>query len=372
MEDIKLWLWYTMAMGGSKVTARKTYIEVGSVKKIYEYTKSDYKELGLKDTLIDRLSDKSMEGPERALWFAEKYGVKIIPFDSEEYPFLLKNIYDPPLVLYVRGMHFNPAGELYIAMIGTSKISEYGQKMAYHLARELASAGVTVVGGMSAGIETVAHKACMESGGYTTAVLTTGVNVIPKGVNSELMRKIMNSGALVSEYGFDEPCYPSAFAARNRILSGLCMGAVVVEAGESSRSLMTANYALEQGRDLFAVPGNVNSASSGGVNSLLKDSAKIVTNVEDILEDYGKLYPNLIKPVGFVANEIEFAFPTGAYEEVNIEKAILTHLSERPMRIDELAVRTGLLVSQINGAITMMELTGSIEQDKFSNYRLRD
>lgn len=372
MEDIKLWLWYTMAMGGSKVTARKTYIEVGSVEKIYEYTKSDYKELGLKDTLIERLSDKSMEGPERTLWFADKYGVKIIPYDSDDYPFLLKNIYDPPLVLYVRGMHFKPESELYIAMIGTSKISEYGQKMAYSLARELAAAGVTVVGGMSGGIETVAHKACMEAGGYTTAVLTTGVNVIPKGVNSELMRKIMNNGAVMSEYGFDEPCYPSAFAARNRILSGLCVGAVVVEAGENSRSLMTANYALEQGRDLFAVPGNVNSASSGGVNSLIKDSAKIVTSVADILEDYGKIYPQLIKPVGFPESEIEFDFPAGGYEEVNIEKTIANCLSERPARIDELVVKTGLSAGQLNGAVTMMELTGKIEQDKFGNYRLKD
>ena len=135
---------------------------------------------------------------------------------------------------------------------------------------------------------------------------------------------------------------------------------------------MTANYALEQGRDLFAVPGNVNSKSSGGVNGLLKDSAKIVTSVTDILEDYGKIYPQLIKPVGFTTNEIEFDFPTGGYEEINIEKTIKTCLAERPARIDELAVKTGLSAGQLNGVITMMELTGKVEQDKFGDYRLTD
>ncbi len=369
MEDIKLWLWYTMAMGSSKVTARKTYVEVGSVKTLYEYTRSDYKKLGLKDTVIDRLSDKSMDGAERALWFAEKYGVKIIPIDSDDYPSLLKNIYDPPLVLYVRGVHFNPAEELYIAMIGTRNISEYGRDMAYNLAKDLAAAGITVVGGMSSGIETVAHRGCIEAGGYTNAVLTTGVNVIPGGVNAELMRKIMNSGAIISEYGFDEPCYPSAFPARNRILSGLCVGTVVVEAGEKSRSLMTANFALDQGRDLFAVPGNATSSSSGGVNGLLKEAAKMVTSVTDILEEYMRNYSHLIKAPGFSQRDIEFNFPTSEREEFNMEKTVMTLLEECSMRFDAIIAQTKLTAGQLNGVLTMLELQGKIEQDQFGNYK---
>ncbi|MFA7636626.1 MAG: DNA-processing protein DprA [Monoglobales bacterium] len=371
MEDITLWLWYTMAMGGSKVTARKMYVETGSVKKLYEYTRSDYKKFGLKDNLIDKLSDKSLDGADRTLWFAEKYGVKILPFDIDEYPALLKNIYDPPLVLYVRGTHFDPANELYIAIIGTSKISEYGRSMATALAKDLAAAGVTVVGGMSAGVETVAHKSAIEAGGYTTAVLTTGVNMVNPKSNAELMRRILNSGAVVSEYGFDEPCYPSAFAARNRIISGLCVGTVVVEAAAGSRSLMTANFALDQGRDVFAVPGNVDKASSGGVNELLKDSAKMVTNVMDILEDYNTVYPDLIKTGGFSSNELEFDFPSSDSHETNMEKTILTILGEKPMRYDALIASTSLTSSQLNGTLTMLEIMDKITQDKFGNYKIK-
>ena len=370
MEDIKLWIWYVLAMGNHKALARKLYHKVGSVKKIYEYTRSDYIEAGLdNEKKIAELNNKSLDEVQRTIWFAEKYGVEFIPIDSENYPPLLKNIYDPPLLLYKRGMHFSPANELYIALIGTSNISDYGRDMAYALSKDLVDAGITIVGGMSPGIETVAHKSCVDAGGFTVAALTTGVNSSP-GKNSELMRKIMNSGAVISEYGFDEPSYPSRYAERNRIISGLCVGTVVVEAGEKSRSLMTANYALDQGRDVFAVPGNVGKASSGGVNELIKETAKIVTNVTDILEEYTAIYPHLIRTQGFSSHDVEFEIPKACQESDNVQSAIIACLKEGPKRLDAIIAQTKIPIGKLNGVITLLEISGQVLQDKFGNYKL--
>ncbi|MBR5586956.1 MAG: DNA-processing protein DprA [Clostridia bacterium] len=371
MEDLRLWLWYVLAMGNHKALARKLYTEVGSVKKIYEYTKSDYAELGVKDERkMESLCDKSFDKADNAMWFADKYGVEFIPIDSEAYPHYLKNIYDPPLVIYKRGVHFAPENELYIAMVGTRKPSNYGKEVAFSLARDLASAGVTVVSGMATGIDSECHKGCLDAGGFTTAVLGTGVNTAYPKSNVELMRRIMNSGAVVSEYGFDEPSFPGNFAARNRIISGLCAGTIIVEAGEGSGALITANLALDQSRDLFAVPGNVNAAVSAGANSLLKSSAKMVTDVADILEEYQAVYPHLIKTGTFAKNSVEFEIPKEGPASTNIENAVIACLKEGPKRLDAIVVKTRVPVANLNGTLTLMELQGKVVQDKFGNYSI--
>ena len=369
MEDIRLWLWFVLAMGNHKALARKIYVEAGSVRKIYEYTKSDYDKLGVKDERkIESLCDKSFEKADRAVWFAEKYGVDFIPIDSGDYPKFLKNIYDPPLLLYKRGVHFAPEKELYIAMVGTRKPSSYGKEVAFNLARDLASAGVTVVSGMAMGIDTECHRGSLDAGGFTTAVLGTGVNTAYPKSNVELMRRIMNGGAVVSEYGFDEPSFPGNFAARNRIISGLCAGTIIVEAGEGSGALITANLALDQGRDLFAVPGNVNAAVSAGANSLLKNSAKMVTDVADILEEYEALYPHLIKTGNFAGNSVEFEIPKEGAASTNVENAVMACLKEGPKRLDAIVAKTRVPVAALNGTLTLMELQGKVAQDKFGNY----
>lgn len=371
MEDIRLWLWFVLAMGNHKALARTLYREAGSVKKIYEYTKSDYVKFGVKDERkIESLCDKSFDKADRAMWFAEKYGVEFIPIDSENYPLFLKNIYDPPLVIYKRGVHFSPEKELYIAMVGTRKASEYGRQVAFSLARDLALAGVTVVSGMASGIDAECHKGCLDAGGYTTAVLGTGVNTAYPKSNVELMRRIMNGGAVISEYGFDEPSFPSNFASRNRIISGLCAGTIIVEAGEGSGALITANLALDQGRDLFAVPGNVNEAASAGVNSLLKNSAKIVTDVADILEEYEAVYPHLIKTGNFSQNMVEFEIPQNGATSSNVENAVIACLKESPKRLDAIVAKTRIPVASLNGTLTLLELQGKVTQDKFGNYSL--
>lgn len=372
MEDIKLWLWYTLAMGGHKGLARELYKEVGSIKTIFEYTKSDYIAHNIKnEKRLEALCDKSFKKAEDTLWFAEKYGVKIIPIDSPEYPENLKAIYDPPLVLYVRGSHFNPNNELYIAMVGTKDADKYGYEMSYHLAKDLASAGVTVVSSMSKGLDGYIHKATLDAGGFTTAVLPGGVNSCYVAENRELMKRILNHGAVVSEYGFREYAYGSNFVARNRIISGLCMGTVVVQAPKKSGTLLIAKYASDQGRDVFGVPGPVSNARCEGVNDLIKNGAMMATKAQDIIEEYIKIYPDRIRTDNFGTNDVEFEMPEAGKFEQSVEKVILNTLASGPKRKDEIIVETGLEASAVNGAITMLELQDKAEKDSFGNYHIK-
>lgn len=372
MEDIKLWLWFTLAMGGRKGLARNLYKETGSVETLYEFSKSDYLDRGItSDKVLAALCDKSFDKAEDTLWFAEKYGVKIIPIDSPEYPENLKEIYDPPLVLYARGAHFEPNNELYIAMVGTKDADKYGYEMAYHLAKDLASAGVTVLSSMSKGLDGYIHKATIDAGGFTTAVLPGGVNSCYVAENRELMKSILNHGAVVSEYGFREYAYGSNFAARNRIISGLCMGTVVVQAPEKSGTLLIAKYASDQSRDVFGVPGPASNKRCEGVNELIKSGAKMATKAQDIIEEYIQKYPDRIKTELFGNCDVEFEIPTGSRFDNTVEKAILNCLSKGPKRKDEIILETMIDAASVNGAITMLELTDKVEKDRFGSYHLK-
>lgn len=371
MEDLKLWLWYTMAMGGAKALARELYNKVKSVEKIYNFTRSDYRELGIKtDKKIEALCDKSLDRADKTIWYAKQYGVDFITIDDvANYPTNLKNIYDPPLLLYKRGVHFKPETELYVSIIGTKEASKEGVAAAYNIASDLAAAGVTVVGGMSPGIEMAAHRGCLDAGGKTVAVMVTGVNSASQN-NADFMRRVLNNGALLSEFSFDEPFYVGNYAQRNRIITGLCIGTVIVEAPEGSKSLFTAKMAVEQNRDLFAVPGKPGEKNSVGVNELLKEGAILVTEARDILKEYEKTYPGLINTEVFSKYDVEFNVPETSYQQTNIENAIMSSLKGTHKGIQELLNDTKIPISQLNGSITLLELQGKIEKDEFGDYRL--
>ena len=372
MEDIRLWMWFTLALGGHKALARKLYEQAGSVKKIYDCTRSDYREMEIaSEQKIEALCNKSLDKADDVIWFAEKYNVKLVPIDSDEYPDSLKNIADPPLLLYTRGTHFQPENELCIAIAGTSNPSKTGLSAAYNLGKELAAAGVTVIGGMSPGIETAAHTGCLDGGGKTIAVLAGGVNKAPQNM-AEFMRRILNSGSVISEVGFDEPTFNGKYAQRNRIIAGLSKGVVIVEAGEKSGSLVVAKYALEYNRDVFAVPGKVDEKTSVGVNDLIKSGAIPVTDAKDIIEQYQSVYPQLIKSGPFGQNDIEFDVPQVGSVETNIENTILSCLKGTPRKADELINLTKLPVGQFNGSLTMLELHGKIKRDMSGYYHIVD
>lgn len=359
VSDIRYWIWYNCALHGRPQTAYEIYKIIGSVDKIYAFGERDYRSVGItNESILKALCDKELKTAEKQLWYAENYNVDLIPIDSERYPRCLANIVNPPVLLYVRGTHFEPENELLISIVGTRRCTEYGKKMAYDLACGLAERGITVVSTMSSNIDVLAHQGCISRGGKTVAVLGTGVNKAYPKANKDLMLNIMNNGCVISEYNFDGRTFATFFRDRNRIVTGLCKGTVIVEAGEKSGAMLVAASAFEQDRDLFAVPGNVINPSAAGVNQLLKSCAKPVTCADDVIMEYEDIYPQLFIKKKYTAQNIEFDLPN---ESGELEQKILKAIDEFPKSNDELARELRLDISEINGAITMLEMLDKIK-----------
>lgn len=366
MSDVRYWIWYNCALHGRPQAAYEIFKIVGSIEKIYRFKENDFREVGITNpNILDFLCDKDLSVAEKQLWYAQNYNVLLVPIDTPDYPEDLRKIQNPPVLLYVRGEHFAPNNELFIAMVGTRKCTEYGKKMAYEIAGDLAEKGITVVSTMSSPIDVMAHQGCLNRGGKTAAVLGTGVNKsYPKG-NKELMLNIMNNGCVISEYNFDGKIFATFFKERNRILTGLCKGTLIVEAGEKSGALSVAASAFEQDKDLFGVPGNVSNPSAAGVNQLLKSCAKPVTCADDIILEYENIYPQFFKKKSYTAQTIEFDMPD---ESGELEKKILNAIDEFPKSGDELAHELQVDISEINGAVTMLEMTESIKEEPDGKY----
>lgn len=228
--------------------------------------------------------------PDRAYEDFLRSGARIAVLADSTYPALLKTIYDPPFLFFFRG-HLPEDEVTCIAMVGSRRSTPYGRHMAETLAAGLGEKGIWVVSGLARGIDTWSHKGCLKARGKTAAVLGCGIDVVYPRENKELYEEIAASGALISEFPLGTQPLPQHFPARNRIISGLCRGVVVVEAAEKSGSLITADFALEQGRDVFAVPGPATSTMSSGTHRLIKQGAKLVERAEDILEEYFETRP---------------------------------------------------------------------------------
>ncbi len=256
-----------------------------------------------------------------------KKGISLCSLAEDNYPILLRNTFNPPYVLYYRGTL--PATNKLIAIVGSRKATAYGKNAASMLAAALAAAGVGIVSGAARGIDTAAHLGALESG-YTIAVLGSGVDVAYPPENAKLLASIAENGAVISEYAPGTMAHPGHFPARNRIINGLAHGVIVVEAGEKSGALITADFALEEGRDVFAVPGSIFASSSKGANKLLKMGAKPVDCASDILEEYGwkTLQPTNTMPE--LSAEEQAVYRLLNYEEpIGIEE-ILTKLNVLP------------------------------------------
>ncbi len=371
-DEILYFIWFSMLMGGRRKAAREIYRRIGSIEKIYRSSRADLEGYGMKDEkTIELLLNKDLSRAERELWFAGNYNVSFLPINSPDYPKRLLELPDAPVLLYVRGTHFRPNDELYIAIIGTRSCSAGGLNMARRLASDLASAGVTVVGGLSDGIEAAAHESCITAGGKTTAALVTGVNKAYSSKVQGLMQRVMNNGAVISPYSFDESGFSGHFHERNHMMAGLCMGVVMVESALKSNSLMTARMAFDLNRDVFAVPGDIHNKNAEGPNELLKTMAKPVTMVKDILEEYENIYPGYIKSVGFSTNSVEFEIPESGNNLTKDELEIIAVVRGFPKAIEEIAARTEKSIAQINGILTMLELKNKIERTPQNTYFLK-
>ncbi len=277
---------------------------------------------------------------------------KVTTFISKDpaYPARLKEIYDYPPVLYVRGTLI-PEDEWCVAVVGTRKPTVYGREVAEELSTDLARNHITVVSGLARGIDSVAHHATLNAGGRTLAIFACGLDIVYPGENARLAREIMEHGALISEYHLGVKPRPDHFPRRNRIMSGLSLGVLVIEAGESSGALITAHDANEQNREVFAVPGSILSPNSIGTNRLIqRGEAKLVTQCSDILEELN---------LTMATQQLEMKEILPA---TDTETSLLAHLSMEPKHIDEICRESRLPVSEVSGTMAMMELKGMVKQ----------
>jgi DNA processing protein len=298
---------------------------------------------------------------------------EVIPITDPRYPRLLKNIFDPPTMLFARG-RVELLGTLMLAVVGTRRPTTYGTTVANRLARELSAGGLTITSGMARGIDTAAHKAVLEAGGDTIAVFGCGVDEVYPSENRKLASQIATHGLVLSEFPMGTPPYPQNFPVRNRIISGLSLGVLVVEGGEYSGSAITAKLATEQNREVFAVPGNITSKQSWGPNLLIKQGAKIVQEWSDVMaelqvEDRQKLAANMrnrLEAQGKEESETSgTSLASDPFERPNVAaKAILRALRpDSAVSLDQLmATLEGTSTSEILAALFELEMTGQVRQ----------
>jgi DNA processing protein len=281
---------------------------------------------------------------------AQENGVRIITFSDPDYPTLLRHIHDPPPVLYVYG-ELHP-DSLNIAIVGSRNATSYGRTATERLSDGLAQRGFTVVSGMARGIDAAAHIGALAAGGKTIAVLGCGLDTVYPAENKSLFYRIAKSGAVISEFPFLTPPEAHNFPVRNRIISGLALGTVIVEATHKSGSLITARLAAEQGREVFAVPGSITSFKSMGTHRLIKQGAKLVEHVDDIIEEL-----NIARPIPSIAAKEE---PTISLTPE--EKKIIDELSPYPVHIDRLVRHLSLSAAQVSSLLLQLELKGLVTQ----------
>jgi DNA processing protein len=314
---------------------------------------------GIGGKLAEAIADApSDEAAREMLAAAAAAGIRVLTLLDAEYPPGLREIPDPPAVLYCRG-EILPADQRAVAIVGTRRATRYGLRQAEEIARGLARAGVTVVSGLARGIDGAAHRAAIEAGGRTLAALAGGLLRIYPPEHVKLADAVALHGALLAEAPPPMPPLSGSFPQRNRIISGLSLGVLVVEAAERSGALITARHAAEQGRDAFAIPGPVDSLQSQGCHRLIQEGAKLVTSVEDVLEE-------LEGPAFTLANTTapaaSTAAPTPAREWEEPLRSLLGAVRKEPTSIDELVDRTDLPIDQVLAGISQLEAAGAIRR----------
>jgi len=362
-QELKYWLaWNSISDIGPK-RFYKLLRKYGSAKNAWlENSGNISKLLNLNNNISQRFTEqKNKIIPERQLELIEKYQVKVITKEDSLYPGNLKTIHLPPPVLYYRGTLIDTDRNS-ISIVGSRKATYYGKMVAEKFSKDLSSVGLTIVSGLARGIDTIAHKGALFENGRTIAVLGCGIDIIYPPENRKLAREIEDSGAVITEFPLHALPERQNFPRRNRIISGLSLGTLVVEAAERSGALITTDFALEQGREVFAIPGNINSPLSKGTHNLIKQGAKLVNNYNDVLE------------------EISFEIPIKVEKEKEKELSGLINLSEddlliynllskqKSTQIDEVTEKSKLSVNKVSAIMLNLELKDLIKELEGKNY----
>ena len=359
-SETKYWIGFTRTPGIGKVRLNALKDHFGCLEDAWKATKTDLVRAGLDDKVADSLvASRSKISLEKELELVGKYNIKVIPFNSPDYPPLLKEIHDYPAVIYVRG-RIKALNGTNIAIVGTRRATAYGRQVTEELAHGLVMNNITIISGLAKGIDTAAHRAAIDADGQTVAVFASGLDIVYPPENLNLAREIMEHGALVSEYPVGIKPKADNFPRRNRILSGLSCGVLIVESGENSGALITANFALEQNREVFAVPGSIMSAMSKGPNKLIQEGAKLVRNHIDIIEELN---------LSVVSKQLEMEVMSASNE---IESHIINCMTGEPTHIDEICRKTGLNTSTVMSNLAIMEFKGLVRQLGNMSYMLNN
>lgn len=377
------WIWLQHALGAGSTKPERILSTYPSLRDFYDAGRQSW----LLEGYFTQREIRAMEmwpvdKAAAQLEFSEKMGQRVITPESDEYPELLRQIPNPPCALYMRGSLSELAGRLPIAIVGTRKATATGRSAARSIAFELAKKGTVIVSGGALGIDTAAHQGALQANGWTICVLGCGIDAQYLMVNASMRDAIAANGALISEYPPGTQPLNSNFPIRNRIISGLCLGTLVVEAASRSGSLITADFALDQGRDVFAVPADIFSPVSQGVNNLIKSGAKPVSRADEILEEYSDRFPEKIFLDGGKTHDMikdNGMFPKA--QEKESEKPDLENLSEdakliraaltkAPCHISQIGTKTKLPTSRLLSAITELELEGAVKSYSGGRYSL--
>ncbi len=357
MQDERLyWVGFNHIKGIGAVRTRKLLDFFGKLSTAWQAPFQSLKAAGLPDKAIESLKQKRITLDLEKNWDSiNQKGIQILTWLDEDYPRHLREIDQPPPVIYYKGQIL-PQDDWAVSIVGTRRVTVYGRQITHDTALYLAGNRITVVSGLARGVDAIAHQAAIEAGGRTIAVLGSGVDVIYPPEHKKLADAIIQQGAIVSDYPPGTAPEGSNFPPRNRIIAGLSRATIVIEAGEKSGALITAKFSIDQGRDVFAVPGSILSPMSKGTNNLIQNGAIPLTNPKDVLETLN--YSQIIAHQA--AREILTSNP--------LETRILQALSHEPVHVDEICVKLDLPVGEVTAALTMMELKGMVQQTGTMEY----
>lgn len=401
MSDVKYWLWLTQTGGLSSIAAHKYLRHFGSVKKLYFASAEDYRLVPeARETEVKKLMNKRLDAAEKIETDCRRLGIRIMSLYDADYPDRLRNIYDAPLVLYVKGDLPRIDDSPCIAIVGTRKSHPYGQRCAQRFGYDICRCGGVVISGLAEGIDSAAIRAALEAGGPVVGVLGTGLDVVYPSWNGELQAAVTKNGALVSEYPPGTKGSKITFPQRNRIISGLSVGVVVIEAPEKSGSLITASRASEQGRDVYVVPGNIDDPNFIGSNLLIRDGAALAMSAWDIISCYRWQFPERIqrrdsKKLAVLEAVKRFAEPreeknNGPEAKKSVDKknfkeyidmkdgaqlsagelALVRALADGAKLTDELIELTGMDTPDALASLTMLELEGYVRLNEEQRFEL--
>ncbi len=366
-DDVKYLLALSFIQTIGPVTIKRLLSAFHSPEKIFEAGLGDLTGIGgIRESKARGIKEfRAWDRVEQEIETVRQSGMRLLTYTDIEYPEQLRQIDDSPVILYTKG-EIIPEDKYAVAIVGSRNMSPYGRKSAETIAYDLASSGLTIISGMARGIDTAAHKNALKAGGRSIAVLGSGLDMPYPPENTGLYESLSRSGSVISEFPLGTPPNRENFPKRNRLISGLSLGVLVVEATAKSGSLITANYALEQGKDVFAVPGNIASRTSEGTNSLIKRGARLVQKAEDILEELSPVLKVLLRSQG---NRPEkSAGRTGALEINDEEKAICNLLDSGTRHIDSISRELRISPSKLSALLLNLEMKGVVKQTEGNNF----